>query len=81
MTLISSATGEIYVEKDLILSRTGDNRSLFASYRAPVGNIVSIALHALKNGEIIFTQSKSYQEMSGSSVYQAMSSGKCSQLL
>jgi hypothetical protein len=42
-----------------------------------MGNVISIALHALKNGEIIFTQSKTHQEMLSSSVYQSMSSGRC----
>jgi hypothetical protein len=77
MTL-ASTTGEIYTEKDLILGRSEDARSLFAIYRAPAGNIVSLAMHALKGGGTIFTQSKTYQL--GTSVYQAISSGHCRQL-
>ena len=77
MTL-TAPSGEIYAEKDLILSRTPDGRSLFAIYRAPAGNIVSLALHTMKNDVTLFTQSKTYQL--GDSVYQSIASGQCHQL-
>ncbi len=80
MTLTSRGTGEIYTERDRIVSRSKVSPSLFAIYEAPMGNVVSLALHALKNGDVIFTQSKTYVELSGSSVYQSTSSGKCREL-
>jgi len=75
---LAAPSGEIYTEKDLILSRTPDGRSLFAIYQAPAGNIVSLALHAMKGDVILFTQSKTYQL--GDNVYQSLSSGQCRQL-
>jgi hypothetical protein len=80
MTVSSPFTGEIVVEKDVIVSRAWNDRSVFAIYQAPIGNIVSLALHALKNGDVIYTQSKTMQEPSDGTVFQNMASGRCRDL-
>lgn len=85
MTITSPEDGEIYTEEDLVLSAFGDvsKASLYAAYQAPLGNIISIVLHRLKNGTILYTQFKSYQPIVGAPdnfVYQSTSSGTCKTL-
>ena len=51
-----------------------------AACSGPISPRLSCSSRAQENGDVIFTQSKTYVELSGSSVYQSMSSGKCREL-
>lgn len=76
---LTSMRGEIYVEKDPIIGRSKDGRSVFAIYEPLLGNIVSLALHSLDDGTVVYTQSKTYRG-GPTNVYQEMATGTCRQL-